>query len=139
MPRKLSEIVQVNLRMRESLRRRIEKAAVDANNSLNAEMVERLDRSFQNEDLRPQLEHLNQILIAFTAKQAREGRVIAGWLSDELRKRGLEEANTKDLIDVIRAYFGPPGLEKETTQKRVRDYATGRERRQALGRAAGNE
>jgi hypothetical protein len=131
MPRKLTEIVQVNLRMRESLRRKLEKAAADANNSLNTEMVERLENSFQNEDLLPRLNQLNEVLHAISAKHAREGRVLAGWMSDELRKKGLDEADTKDLVDLVRAYLGASGLEKEKAQQQLRDYDTGRERRQA--------
>jgi hypothetical protein len=131
MPRKLTEIVQVNLRMRESLRRKLEKAAADANNSLNTEMVERLENSFQNEDLLPRLNQLNEMLHAINAKHAREGRVLAGWMSDELRKKGLDEADTKDLVDLVRAYLGASGLEKEKAQQQLRDYDTGRERRQA--------
>lgn len=113
MPRKLTDIVQVNLRMRESLRRSLEKAAADANNSLNAEMVERLDKSFQNEDLRP-------LLHALHAKQARQGRVIIGFISDEFRKRGLDEPTAKELVDVIGAYLGVPEAGKETTEQRIK-------------------
>jgi hypothetical protein len=52
-------------------------------------------------------------------------------MSDELRKKGLDEADTKDLVDLVRAYLGASGLEKEKAQQQLRDYDTGRERRQA--------
>ena len=49
MPRKPSAILQYKLRIRESLRRRIEKAAEKNGVSANSEMVSRLERSFDQE------------------------------------------------------------------------------------------
>jgi hypothetical protein len=106
MPRKLTETVQVNLRIRENLRRRLDDAAQKANNSLNAEMIERLTRSFENEDLRPQVKSLNETLDGLAERRSREGRVIAGWIQNELRQRGVDEKTTKELAEVIRAYLG---------------------------------
>ena len=56
--------------------------------------------------LASQVKELNRMLDGLTLRQARQGRVIAGWLSDELRTRGLDEANITELADLIRAYFG---------------------------------
>jgi hypothetical protein len=49
MPRKPSAILQYKLRIRENLRRRIEKAAEKNRVSANYEMVSRLERSFDQE------------------------------------------------------------------------------------------
>jgi hypothetical protein len=51
MPRKPSDIVQPNLRIREDLRRRLEAAAKKRGVSLNFEMTERLKASFDQGDL----------------------------------------------------------------------------------------
>ena len=50
MPRKPSDIVQPNLRIREDLRRRLEQAAKKRGVSLNPEMTERLRASFDQGD-----------------------------------------------------------------------------------------
>jgi 5-formyltetrahydrofolate cyclo-ligase len=49
MPRKPSHVLQYKLRIREALRRRIEKAAEKNGVSANQEMVRRLERSFDQE------------------------------------------------------------------------------------------
>jgi hypothetical protein len=52
MPRKPSETVQVNLRMKEAMRRRLAQAAANRGISLNAEMMRRLEDSFDQESNR---------------------------------------------------------------------------------------
>ena len=49
MPRKPSDIVQPSLRIREDLRRRLDQAAKKRGVSLNAEMIDRLRASFDQE------------------------------------------------------------------------------------------
>ena len=49
MPRKLTDTIQVNLRIKESLRRRLEQAAKKRDVSLNFEMVDRLKGSFDQD------------------------------------------------------------------------------------------
>jgi HicB family len=49
MPRKPMQVVQVNLRIREGLRRKLEAAAKKRGVSLNFEMTDRLARSFEGE------------------------------------------------------------------------------------------
>jgi len=51
MSRKPSETVQLKLRFPEKLRQRIESAAARNERSMNAEIVRRLEQSFQKEDL----------------------------------------------------------------------------------------
>jgi hypothetical protein len=48
---KLTDIVQVNLRLRESLRRKLEREAERRGLSFNAELIRRLQESFDREDL----------------------------------------------------------------------------------------
>jgi hypothetical protein len=52
MARKSTEIVGTQLRIRESLRRRLEQAAARRGVSLNFEMTDRLARSFETENVR---------------------------------------------------------------------------------------
>jgi predicted secreted protein len=99
-------MVQVNLRIRESLRLRIEAAAKDNQNSLNDELVGRLEKSFDNEDLRSQVKVRDEMLNAMARKQQREGDVIAGWIETKMRDRGVDEKAAKELAETIRAYMG---------------------------------
>jgi hypothetical protein len=72
MARKPTDIVQYKLRIRESLRRRIEQAAKKNGVSANQEMVGRLERSFEQEtqrkldlvaeELAKQTRHLNEFI-----------------------------------------------------------------------------
>jgi hypothetical protein len=52
MAKKLSEIVKLNLRFSEELRRKLEKAAERNNQSMNLEIVARLEESFRKEEMR---------------------------------------------------------------------------------------
>jgi hypothetical protein len=73
MPRKPSDIVQPNLRIREDLRRRLEQAAKKRGVSLNFEMTDRLKASFDQGDL----VKLNQVAANLEnayQRFAREGR-----------------------------------------------------------------
>jgi len=68
MPRKQSAILDYKLRIRESLRRRIEVAAKRRGVSLNFEMASRLERSFDQESQRSMdetAEHLKTVLERF--------------------------------------------------------------------------
>jgi hypothetical protein len=101
--RKPTDSAQLKLRLREELRKRLEREAKKADHSLNTEMVRRLEQSFEHADLKS----LQQALDGLLARQARQGRVFAGWIENELRAKGLSEADIKELVDVIRAYsFG---------------------------------
>ena len=50
MARKLSDTVKLNLRFSEDLRRKLEKAADKNGQSMNLEIVERLEESFRRQD-----------------------------------------------------------------------------------------
>jgi hypothetical protein len=78
MPRKPIEVVQYKLRIREALRRRIERAAKEHGVSANQEMASRLERSFEQESVRKidliatQMEKLVQYTAATLATVLRE-------------------------------------------------------------------
>ena len=78
MARKPTDIVQYKLRIRESLRRRIEQAAKKGGVSANQEMASRLERSFEEESvgkiglLAMQMEKLVQYTAATLATMLRE-------------------------------------------------------------------
>jgi Arc-like DNA binding dprotein len=46
----LNEVIQIGVRLEEGLRRRLERVASQRGQSMNAEIVERLRRSFQNDE-----------------------------------------------------------------------------------------
>jgi hypothetical protein len=50
--RKLSDTIKLNLRFSEELRRKLERAAEKNNQSMNLEIVERLEHSFRKEEIR---------------------------------------------------------------------------------------
>src|ERR1700730_7791586 len=50
--RKLSETVQLKLRFSEELRRKLEKAAERNNQSINSEIIARMEASFRKEEIR---------------------------------------------------------------------------------------
>jgi Arc-like DNA binding domain len=69
MARKPTDTVQLKLRFPESLRRRLERAAAPKNESMNAEIVHRLEESFRTEDLYggPQISALFRVLASHIA------------------------------------------------------------------------
>ena len=79
MPRKPSDIVQYKLRIRESLRRRIEKAAEKNKTSANQEMAKRLFISFDQENLHD----IESVAIAL--KGSFEGMIARVFLHELLR------------------------------------------------------
>jgi hypothetical protein len=51
MARKNTEIVTLSLRIREELRKRVEREAKRADRSMNAEIAHRLEQSFEHQDI----------------------------------------------------------------------------------------
>jgi len=87
------EVVQVNLRMPETLRRALTKEAMASKRSLNAEMLLRLERSFERDAADDTLEEAKAIQAKTAAMQAAIDQLIqeAGdsWLElQEEIKRG---------------------------------------------------
>jgi hypothetical protein len=99
MARKATELRPVMTRIPEGLRRRLERAASNNDRSMNAEIMSRLEESFEHESLIP-------ILNAMVLKEARAGTVVAGWLAQELRKQGLGESAVNKIADLVKAYMG---------------------------------
>jgi ribosomal protein L18E len=83
MPRKPSDIVQPNLRIREDLRRRLERAATKAGRSLNQEMTQRLRASFDQGDrielsrITADLDDVYKRLVRDLAEQSRTQELIS--------------------------------------------------------------
>jgi plasmid stability protein len=48
--RAANEIIQIGVRLEEQLRRRLERVAAQRGHSMNAEIIERLQRSFQSDE-----------------------------------------------------------------------------------------
>jgi Arc-like DNA binding dprotein len=91
------EIVHINLRLREALRRQLASEAERHHTSLNNEIVLRLQDSLQPP---------SQLAEAMVAKLRREGVVLAGWLENELRTIGVDEEKARSLTETLRAYLG---------------------------------
>ena len=84
------EVVQVNLRMPEALRQALTNEAMAAKRSLNAEMLLRLERSFQRENADEKLERA-EVLLAKTRELYDEMVDEAGerWIQQQIDlKRG---------------------------------------------------
>ena len=83
MARKLSDIVKLQVRLSERLRRRVEQAAKHNDWSMNTEIVSRLDTSFQKDE--------QEKMMALVIEQAvtAASTATAGKLAQELRLSGL--------------------------------------------------
>src|SRR5262249_44686744 len=77
MARKPTDIVSLSLRIREGLRRRLAREAKNRNESLNAEIVERLDQSFQLAERQAQYDALLSFATAGNKDDARLLKLIA--------------------------------------------------------------
>ena len=101
--RKPTDIVQVNLRLRESLRRRLEREAEKRGLSFNAELTRRLEESFEREELNEALrtvilQVLTQEGLAETLKTG-----IAQALRDTDFYGGLARGHTGEVLRDIEA------------------------------------
>ena len=97
MARKPTEYVQFKLRIRESLRRKIEKAAEKKAQSANAEAVERIEQTFEEEErweaqYKEMEEHRDEL-----DRQQRE------YYEEQAREKAKYEASLRDsaILDVI--------------------------------------
>ena len=90
-------------RVPESLHRQIKAAAKKSNRSLSDEMAWRIGLSYKLED---QNKTLNAILDAMVMRDALHGQLFTSVLGKELRSRGLDEQNTRELEELIEAFFG---------------------------------
>jgi hypothetical protein len=91
MARKPADKVGLVLRFSEALRRRIEKAAEGHKQSMNSEIIERLEASFQKEDRQAELEAIADRAAAKAAKRGGEEAATRDWASDPEGARRLFE------------------------------------------------
>jgi Arc-like DNA binding domain len=66
--RKLTDTVKLQVRLPERLRRRLEQAAKDNDCSMNTEIVDRLDVSFQRENQKEMIRRATQEAVAAVSK-----------------------------------------------------------------------
>jgi hypothetical protein len=85
MPRKGTAIVQYKLRIRESLRKKIEQAAKQHDVSANAEMARRLEQSFVAERDRALIDYIDR-RIELLIQQAEDRWLSADSLYQQMRK-----------------------------------------------------
>ena len=129
MVRKLADTIHLRLRFDERLRRRIEKAAEQNNQSMNAEIIARLEQSFSKEDV-------NEV-IAKTAEAAvrqLDGRLAE--LAAGARRMGWSAA---ELMNVELGELAPPPDTAEIGRRRQASIAATEgdpisELRKAIGR-----
>jgi hypothetical protein len=92
MARKPTEYVQFKLRIRESLRRKIEKAAEKKARSANAEAVERIEQTFEEEE-RWEAHHKD-----LEASQAELDEQQREWYAELARREAVEQAALRDSL-----------------------------------------
>ena len=122
--KKPNEVVQLKLRFSERLRARLEKAASKNDDSLNTEIIRRLERSFSNEDIiaealgGPELRHLTLSAAASFAdgcKRAAEGLGQDDWTAKDWVKdqRCYRAGIVRVIMNMIEAMPDPSREEKE--------------------------
>ena len=115
MPRKPTETVQVNLRVKEALRRRLAAAAAKREVSLNYEMTSRLEASFENTALRS----LEAIAADIEGNWLRFGaRFLTLELAGDL-KRAIAEGNEAEAMTIVKAMIASPEKPEVGTQDEV--------------------
>jgi DNA-directed RNA polymerase specialized sigma subunit len=85
MQRKLTDQVQLKLRFEEKLRRKLEKAAEKNDRSMNAEIVNRLERSLQDQEILTEIRNeLAAMKQAMTETQEEQfERFLKEWQEDQ--------------------------------------------------------
>jgi hypothetical protein len=109
MARKTSAIVQYKLRIRETLRRRIEQAAKARGVSANYEMMSRLERSFDQDSVRT-------IDIVASDIEANWARSFGGGFH-ELNKQGDLMRAAEALVALVKQMPAPPDDMKKAAAK----------------------
>jgi hypothetical protein len=98
MPRKPTDTIQVNLRIKEALRRRLEVAAKKRDVSLNFEMVDRLKASFDQDAHRTIDEAASRIdLVATRIKRAENLLRYAAKVESQILQEELMDAAEEDI------------------------------------------
>jgi predicted HicB family RNase H-like nuclease len=123
MARKSTETVAITLRIREELRRKLEGAAKRNDVSLNAEMANRLEASFElPERLRRRLEHeAAQQGHSMNAEIVRR-LDLSFWSLDRETTRQIAQAILASLeVDVVNAMIEIVNEPKDATYKRLQE------------------
>jgi hypothetical protein len=111
--RKAMEMVPTMLRMRESLRKRLERAAERNDRSMNAEMVDRLERSLRDEEL---LTKISNQLATMEEKQAAMMEVLVEKQGDHLQRlfeQWKEDEDADQLADMQKEQWEEDQRERE--------------------------
>ena len=87
--RKQTAVVQLKVRMREPLRAKLESAAAKKGTSINSEVVDRLERSFERQDL------LAEFLTLMTALGRRDRELVRTMLNVDIDKLLPETGHTE--------------------------------------------
>lgn len=93
---------QIKVRVRGDTRKQLEQAAKASGLTLNAELVQRLERSFTVEE---ELQRERQICTGLLARDARLGRQVANYLEALLREREVDEETRSYVTSSVAAYF----------------------------------
>jgi hypothetical protein len=110
MARKPTDEVGFRLRFDELLRRRIEKAAEQNNQSMNAEIIDRLERSFAQEDTTKLIKQVAETTVLAHIKEIRSvikrgvkisGPIRAEVLVSALARSGYNKAELQTLLPIF--------------------------------------
>jgi hypothetical protein len=101
--KKSTEIVPTMLRIREDLRKRLEREAKKRDHSLNAEMVERLEKSFSNDEKSRRDSEILDMLLGFTAANS-DMKELFRHITIELATRPFE-LGTADMQQIGLRFF----------------------------------
>jgi hypothetical protein len=116
MARKANEMVQFKLMVREGLRRKLEREAERKGQSANAEAVERLEKSFENQEIadiiaRTAHEAAQNTLLVIEAKFSKPG---GDWTieTEDVDDKDTEGAAAEFLRHIVRKLRANPGWDK---------------------------
>jgi hypothetical protein len=112
-------IRQTGVRLPEDLCLKLEREAKRHGVSFNREVQMRLEDSLENKDAPRALDTIQQdmrgtwerytkleMIEAVVAKYQRQGTVLQGWLQNELRARGMDDENARQIAAIAKAYLG---------------------------------
>jgi hypothetical protein len=103
MPRHPDNVLQVNLRIRKELHRKLKRAAADHRVSVNNEIAMRLHDSFENLGSRRTLSDLSAEMALFWSRHA--AYFIASEHERELFDALLQNKDPKDIVELLRKWL----------------------------------
>src|SRR5262245_1829217 len=99
------EVSQQNFRIRESLRRRLERAALRNDRSLNSEIVWRVEQSFEQEEALPAMEELILQQKRRHDLLRQTGQMMRRYISDWLRSHDFDSVKADELGEFVEKYL----------------------------------